>query len=111
MTVHESQVSATVSVSDGQFLICTLDVTGGVASFTFACTHQNLHTPSGPPVGRYQWTVFDEANCRLAQDMHILAMNFSFHVKSYRFRMELFDENMALLKTLKDVEYHDDGSG
>ena len=105
MIVHASEISGTVDLSAGQSLMCTLDVRGGVPSFTFACTHQNLHTPSGPPVGRYQWTVFDEQNCRLADDMHVLALHFSFGVKSYRFRMELFDENMALLRTLKDVEY------
>ena len=105
MTVRASEVAATVNLSDGQMIICTLDVSDGVASFTFACTHKNLHTPTGPPQGRYQWTVFDEANSRLGEDMHVLAMNFSFNVKSYSFRMELFDANMALLKTLKDVDY------
>jgi hypothetical protein len=103
--VHDSEIAATVDVSNGQFLVCTLDVSGGVASFTFACTHHVLHTPTGPPVSRYQWTVFDEPNCRLAPDMHLLALNFSFNAKTYRFRMELFDENLALIKTLKDLEY------
>ena len=60
--VHDSEIAATVDVSNGQFLVCTLDVSGGVASFTFACTHHVLHTPTGPPVSRYQWTVFDEPN-------------------------------------------------
>jgi hypothetical protein len=61
-------------------------------------------------VWQNQWTMFDESNSRLGEDMHALAMNFSFEVKSYRYRLELFDENMVLLKTLKDVEIHDDRS-
>ena len=105
MTVRVSKVAGTIDVSNGEFLMCTLEVTGGVASFTFACTHKNLETPAGPPVGRYQWTVFDEPNCRLGDDMHVLAMNFSFGVRSYTFRMQVFNADMALVATLKDVDY------
>lgn len=105
-TVRASEVAATVNARAGQFLICTLDVNGAVAVFTFGCTHNAaLHTPTGPPVRRYQWSVYDSANSRTSGDVHILTLQFNGGATFYRYRMELFDENMALLKTLKDIDY------
>ena len=105
-TVRASEVAATVNATKGEFLICTLDVKGAVPLFTFACTHNAaIHTPSGPPVSRYQWSVYDIVNSRTSGDVHILTLQFSAGAISYRYRMELFDENMALLKTLKDIDY------
>lgn len=105
-TVHESEAACIIDGTAGESIICTLDVKGALALFTFACTHDGaLYSPEGPPVSRYQWTVFDEDNSRIKGDTHVLTLRFSGGATWYRFRMELFDENMALLKTLKDVEY------
>ncbi len=103
-TVRESEAAALIE--GGAVLRCTLDVRGAVGLFTFACTHDGaLFSPSGPPVSRYQWTTYDEANSRVKGDMHVLTLWFSGGAVWYRFRMELVDMNMVLLKTLKDVEY------
>ena len=105
-TVRASEVGGTVNATKGEFLICTLDVKGAVPVFTFACTHNAaLHKPDGPPLSRYQWSVYDIANSRTTGDVHILTLQFNGGALSYRYRMELFDENMALLKTLKDIDY------
>ena len=105
-TVRASEVAATVNATKGEFVICTLDVKGAVPLFTFACTHNAaIHTPTGRPVSRYQWSVYDTVNSRPSGDVHILTLQFNGGAISYRFRMELFDENMALLKTLKDIDY------
>lgn len=105
-TVRASEVAATVNLTNGECLICTLDVTGAVPLFTFSCTHHAaIQTAAGPPSSRYQWSVYDEANSRTSGDVHVLMLQFSGGAFSYRYRMELFDQNMALLRTLKDVDY------
>jgi hypothetical protein len=105
-TVHESEIAGTVDATAGEFLVCTLDVKGAVALFAFGCEHTPaIHTPQGAPVSRYQWSVYDDQNSRIDGDMHVLSLHFNGGATSYRFRMELFDADMALRKTLKDVEY------
>jgi hypothetical protein len=105
-TVRFSEAGGTINATKGEFIICTLDVKGAVPLFTFGCSHiAAIHTSSGPPDSRYQWSVYDTVNSKTAGDVHILMMRFSGGAFSYRYRMELFDENMALLKTLKDVDY------
>jgi hypothetical protein len=105
-TVHESEAAAIIDGAAGEAIVCTLEVRGALGLFTFACTHEGaLFSPEGPPVSRYQWTVYDESNSRVKGDMHVLSLRFSGGAVWYRFRMELFDANMVLLKTLKDVEY------
>lgn len=105
-TVHQSEAAAIIDGTAGEAIVCTLEVRGAVGLFTFACTHHGaLYSPEGTPVSRYQWTTYDEANSRVKGDMHVLTLRFSGGAVWYRFRMELFDANMVLLKTLKDVEY------
>lgn len=105
-TVHESEAACIVDGTAGESIVCTLDVRGAVPLFTFACTHDPaLVSPEGPPVSRYQWSKYDEPNSRQKGDMHVLTLRFSGGAVWYRFRMELFDINMVLLKTVKDVEY------
>jgi hypothetical protein len=105
-TVHESEAACIVNGAAGEMVLCTLDVRGALPLFTFACTHNGaLASPSGPPSSKYQWSTYDEANSRERGDMHVLTLRFSGGAVWYRFRMELFDTNMVLLKTLKDVEY------
>jgi hypothetical protein len=105
-TVHESEAACIIDGTAGEMLVCTLDVKGALGLFTFACTHEEaLFFPTGPPVSRYQWTTYDEANTRVKGDTHVLTLRFSGGAIWYRFRMELFDMNMVLLKTLKDIEY------
>jgi hypothetical protein len=105
-TVHESEAACIVDGTSGEILLSTLDVRGALGLFTFACTHHGaLVSPEGPAVSRYQWTAYDEANSRLKGDTHVLTLRFSGGAVWYRFRMELFDADMVLLRTLKDVEY------
>jgi hypothetical protein len=105
-TVRESEAACIIDGAAGETIVCTLDVRGALPLFTFACTHDGaLVSPSGPPVSRYQWTTYDEANSRLKGDTHVLTLRFSGGAVWYRFRMEVFDGNMALVKTVKDVEY------
>ena len=69
-------IAATVNATTGEFLICTLDVKGAVPLFTFACTHNAaIHRPTGPPVSRYQWSVYDAENSRAAGDVHLLTLD------------------------------------
>jgi hypothetical protein len=111
-TVHASETAATVNATDGEFLICTVDAKGAVPLFTFACTHHDaIHIPMGPPASRYQWSGYDNEHSRVEGDMHVLSLWFTGGATAYRFRMELFDANMALLKTLKDVEYETTEAG
>ena len=105
-TVRESEAAAVINGTAGDLILCTLDVRGALGLFTFACTHDaTLFSPGGPPVSRYQWTTYDETNSRVKGDMHVLTLRFSGGAVWYRFRMELFDADMVLLETLKDVEY------
>lgn len=105
-TVHASEAGGIINVTAGQSLMCTLDVKGGPALFVFACTHSEQFTPSGPVKDRYQWTIFDEPGSRATNgDEHVLTLQFSAGAKHYRLRMEIFDDNFALVKTLKDIEY------
>jgi hypothetical protein len=106
-TVHASEAACTIDASAGEFILCTVDVKGALALFTFACTHNGaLVTPTGPPQSRYQWMKYDEEHSKVKLgDNHTLSLMFSGGATWYRFRMELFDANMALLKTLKDVEF------
>ena len=104
--VHESEAACILDGAAGETLMCTLNVRGALALFTFACTHDGaLFSPSGPPVSTYQWTTFDEVNSRVTGDTHVLTLRFSGGAIWYRFRMELLDTNKVPLKMLKDVEY------
>ena len=105
-TVHVDKAGGMIDTTVGQSVICTLDVSGGTPLFVFACTHRNLFTPDGPIQDRYQWTDFDSAGSNGQNgDVHVLTLQFSAGAIKYRFRMEVFDLNFALVKTLKDIEY------
>jgi hypothetical protein len=105
-TVHASEAASTVDTTAGESVVCTLDVRGATAVFTFDCTHGNVFAPTGPPLSRYQWDTFDALSSNGPMgDVHVLTLAFSGGAIAYRYRMELFDGNFALKKVLKDVEY------
>jgi hypothetical protein len=105
-TVHASEAGGTIDADAGEFIICTVDVRGATAAFSFDCTHRTLFTPDGPPLPRYQWTTVDGPGSQAAMgDVHVLVLRFSGGAIWYRYRMELFDANLAVKQVLKDVEY------
>jgi hypothetical protein len=105
-TVHIDKAGGVIDLTAGQSVMCTLDARGGTPLFTFACTHRNLFTPQGPIEDRYQWIDFDDTGSSGPNgDVHVLTLQFSAGATRYRFRMEVFDVDFALVKTLKDIEY------
>ena len=106
-TVHKSEFACTIDASAGETIVCTVDVKGATAVFSFDCTHEaGLFAPEGPPQSRYQWTTYDMPGSRNPLgDVHVLRMQFSGGATSYRYRMELLDARLELKKVLKDVEY------
>ena len=109
LTIRVSEQGAHITIPEGQFVRCTLDVAGpGQAIFAFSCQHRPIKSAAdfpGHPKKTYEWTHFkDPGDADAPQDVHALVVAFAGGATSYTFLMEKMGKDGLILATLKDFD-------
>jgi hypothetical protein len=106
MTVRANEAGAVVRAAAGEHVICTVTVTGGRPTFTFAREGVVLQDSATlQPAIKYQW-ILSAADGTLSpgEATYTFAVGFIGAFK-YVYMMEHCDEFGARIQMLKDIDY------